>query len=617
MAHNIVNKRISRIVMQWLLVCVLVAFGVTAFVSFDINTRLSKQGTETVLTHSVEDLVANLENDEANGMRMSLEGFVSVLEDPDVWDYINTEYLEGLARVNNITEVHIADSTGHIVQSSTQELQGFDFRSSKQSEQFLRLLESGGDDYFMQEMTKRGVDSIPYIYSGYRLKKHKGFVQIGYVLDDYYNNVLAPLLVGYTEYRRIGETGRLFIVNEAGNIVSAHTDFKGVSIEDAGLTMKDINSHEPFELFETMMNDQAAYCMHYNYKNRFDIIAVQPMSEATLTRDMTVKYSSVTVLIIFILLFIVVYLLMHELVVNNIEKVNNSLGKITEGDLEEKVDVRNSVEFSSLSDDINNTVDRLKDFIHEAETRIDADLALAQSIQTATLPNVFPAYPDHDEFDIYACTHPAKVVGGDFYDFYFVSDCKIAIVIADVSGKGIPAAMFMMRAKAMIKNLASNGMPIGEVVEKVNATLCQGNETNTFSTAWIAYVDISTGELEYVNAGHNVPLLCHSGGKYEYVTDERPDLPLGAFEMPYTVKRLQMNPGDTIFLYTDGITEAENPESKLYGDDRLRNTLDALLSSSANDSQKICHEVVSSVHTFANGAEQSDDITMLCLRYVG
>ena len=205
-------------------------------------------------------------------------------------------------------------------------------------------------------------------------------------------------------------------------------------------------------------------------------------------------------------------------------------------------------------------------------------------------------------------------MGGDFYDFYFVNEDTLAFLIADVSGKGIPAAMFMMTAKTLIKSYAESGMSVEEVFTQANAKLSEGNDSGMFVTAWMGYIDLKTGRISYANAGHNPPLVRHENGSYEYLKT-RPGLVLAGMEgIRYRSNVVELQPGDVIFLYTDGVTEANNASEELYGTERLKELLD---SNTDKDAEHICEVVKADVDSFADGVEQFDDITMLCIRYNG
>ena len=248
----------------------------------------------------------------------------------------------------------------------------------------------------------------------------------------------------------------------------------------------------------------------------------------------------------------------------------------------------------------------------QMRTQAAKELNMAKDIQLAALPNVFPPFPDETRFDIWASMEAAKEVGGDFYDFYFTRQGHILFLVADVSGKGVPAAMFMMRAKTLIKSIAQTGKTLAQVFNEANDALCEGNSSNTFVTVWAGEINTRTGHLTYVNAGHNPPILWH-GGKVEYLKSS-PSLVLGVMPgVQYRVGELQLEPDDTLYLYTDGITEQPNASGELYGEERLLKTL----------SECICRRdaaletVLADVRRHAAGVEQADDCTQLVIHYRG
>ncbi|MBR4377227.1 MAG: serine/threonine-protein phosphatase, partial [Spirochaetia bacterium] len=275
--------------------------------------------------------------------------------------------------------------------------------------------------------------------------------------------------------------------------------------------------------------------------------------------------------------------------------------------------VRSNSEFASLSDDINMTVDTLKRYIAEAAARIDKELEFARIIQMSALPNTFPPFPGRNEFDIFASMNPAKEVGGDFYDFYLVDENKLAFIIADVSGKGIPAAMFMMTSKTLIKSLATEGNDIATTITAANTKLCEGNEANMFITAFMGCLDLNTGKLQYVSAGHNPPLVKHGDGSFEYLPKSK-TIVLAAMEgYPYKAQEMQLEPGDVIYTYTDGVTEATDSSETLYGEPRLKEALNAQRWGSM---EELCKGIKKDVDGFVGSAPQFDDITMLAIRWL-
>ena len=240
------------------------------------------------------------------------------------------------------------------------------------------------------------------------------------------------------------------------------------------------------------------------------------------------------------------------------------------------------------------------------------EMKMATDIQLSALPKVFPPFPDETRFDIWASMETAKEVGGDFYDFYFIGQDRVLFLVADVSGKGVPAAMFMMRAKTLLKSAAQTGKPVMQVFEEVNNALSEGNTSCTFVTAWAGEMNTRTGHVTFVNAGHNPPVVLR-GGKPELLKS-RPSLALGAMpEIHYRVGELQLEPGDGIYLYTDGIVEQPNKSEELYGEDRMLK----VLSDPTRRGKDILDAVLEDVRRYAAEVEQADDCTQLLIRYRG
>ena len=245
--------------------------------------------------------------------------------------------------------------------------------------------------------------------------------------------------------------------------------------------------------------------------------------------------------------------------------------------------------------------------------KIVTELNLARTIQANSIPNVFPAFPDYaEQFDLYALMDPAKEVGGDFYDFYLIDDDTIAFLVADVSGKGIPGALFMMRSKSTIRSFADEGMNPAEILTEANNRLCDGNDAGMFVTAWMGFLNMKTGELTFANAGHNLPLLRRKDGRFEYMKMPAGFVLAGMKGIKYKLQSITLEPGDELFLYTDGVVEATNPHNELYGDQRLYDCLNANIGKSA---ENICKIVKDDVDEFYKGAEQFDDITEMSFKF--
>ena len=409
-------------------------------------------------------------------------------------------------------------------------------------------------------------------------------------------------------YFHVGKNGTFDIIQNDGKILAG--THKGISMasNDRDLML----DKDPKEFYRANYFGYDSFCRYERWKNGLTLMVTIPTKEVYEDRDAQTYEAAFEAIIVFAVIYVLISMLVQAIVVNNLELVNESLARITEGNLNEVVNVRNSSEFASLSDDINQTVDVLKGYIEAAEKRIEQELEFARTIQASALPKNF-VFPRKD-FEIFASMDPAKEVGGDFYDFFFLDQNRLALVIADVSGKGIPAALFMMRAKTAIRGLAESGHSASEIMERANNTLCEGNDAEMFVTVWIGIIDLETGTMQCANAGHEYPIIMRNGGDYEYIKDKH-GLALAAMEgMHYREYELQMNPGDRLFVYTDGIPEAIDENVEQYGIGRLADALNRLKEVSIADTLPAVRKDISD---FVGEADQFDDITMLGFLYLG
>lgn len=318
-----------------------------------------------------------------------------------------------------------------------------------------------------------------------------------------------------------------------------------------------------------------------------------------------------------ILLLTVAVILIARAIIKPLQVLTAATDQIAAGNFDAVLPaVRSNDEVGILTRDFRSMQAALKEYIRNltettaAKERIQSELKVATQIQASLLPRIFPPFPDHPEFDIYASMVPAKEVGGDFYDFFFIDEKNLCFLIADVSDKGVPAALYMMVAKTLLK---TEGQRLGEpdkILFSVNNILAADNENCMFTTVFCAILDITTGEVRFANAGHNPPLLIDTQGA-RFLTP-RPGLMLGAMaDIAFAAERLTLEQGGILFLYTDGVTEAKNPEEALYGEARL---LEALQAAPRGDVAAMIHTIGSNVAQYADGASQSDDITMLAVK---
>ncbi len=303
---------------------------------------------------------------------------------------------------------------------------------------------------------------------------------------------------------------------------------------------------------------------------------------------------------------------------NFVERESSSNGSVdTENFLSQ---IRNKDEIGILAQaivrmesDISNYIANLTAVTAEKE-RIGTELNIATKIQKDMLPCIFPAFPGRDEFEIYAAMMPAKEVGGDFYDYFLTDDDHLVMVMADVSGKGVPAALFMVIAKTLLKNSALSGIAAGEIARKVNMQLCENNHAGMFVTVWLGILTISTGHVTYINAGHEYAAVMHSGGVYELVKENHGFVMAGLEGVSYKEYEMKLEPGDRLFLYTDGVVEATDTKNELYGTDRM---LSSLNKTASMEPQETVAALKKDIDEFVGNAPQFDDITMLSFYYTG
>lgn len=289
------------------------------------------------------------------------------------------------------------------------------------------------------------------------------------------------------------------------------------------------------------------------------------------------------------------------------------------GQIGRRIEVKTGDELEQLADAFNGMTGELDRYMENLtrvtadKERISTELGVATRIQTGMLPCIFPAFPERPELDIHATMNPAKEVGGDFYDFFMIGDKCIGLVVADVSGKGVPAALFMVIAKTLIKNYAQSGLEPGEVFRRVNNKLCENNEESMFVTAFLGILDMEDGRFSYANAGHNPPLIARYDTKYQWLKERSGLILAGVEDAPYQQFSTTLHRGDRLFLYTDGVTEAQDPRGELFGEQRL---IDLFQSGQLEkESSRMSLEAVAEkLAEFAGGAEQTDDITMLYMK---
>ena len=320
---------------------------------------------------------------------------------------------------------------------------------------------------------------------------------------------------------------------------------------------------------------------------------------------------------------IIYFIFIKKKLVDPVVKLQKATGEIVDNIEKDKtltIDIHTNDEIEMLAESFEKMETNLRQYIQQNEVitadkeRIVTELELATKIQADMLPNIFPAFPERGDFDIYASMTPAKAVGGDFYDFFLTDETHLAIVIADVSGKGVPAALFMMMSRILLQNAAMSGLSPAKVLEKVNAHICSNNREEMFVTVWLGILDLETGNLIAANAGHEKPMVMQPDGEFEFYRDKNGFVIGGISGMCYNEYEMNLKKGAKLFVYTDGVVEATNAQDELFG---IQNTLNALNEVRDKTPQKILMHIQQQVDLFVGDEPQFDDLTMLCMEYTG
>ena len=613
----------------WLFVSVALAFAALFYLTYYLQTKEAFSAAESLIELRMEDAKKQISINENNLKAVLDICNASMANDVKTVAYIlecvpafatDAHKLEELRQVMGYDEIHVVNKHGLIencaidpVIGNAEHYIGFNLKLHAQSEPFVHGI--GKKDFVLvQPPLPRGMDRRLFQYGGASRLDDEGIVQLGisvsFLERAMENNSLATLSPGL----RIGVGGEILILRGEKIVGAARVDLEGRTLTSIGLDQKLINDIHQGEGSFSAEIDGVKFFGLFVQSGDLTLVGVMPNYEVTSKRNGVAIQLIIAGLVLMLVVFLSVSKLVQTIVIDGIDRINVSLGRITAGHLDEKVEEDNSEEFRKLSGGINTTVEALKGAIAAEKTRLNSELEFARAVQISALPQIH----DDPRFEIYASMEAAKEVGGDFYDFFIVDESHLAFLIADVSGKGIPAAMFMMNAKAQLKsNILNNPQkPLNEVIYEVNNSICEGNDACMFVTVFVGVLDLRSGLLTYVNAGHNAPVVRRANGEASWLPVENGFVIGGMDSVSYVQETFQLSPDDGILLYTDGVTEAMNPQLALYGDDRLITLMDGPIMHSA-PSDCILDELKGDVLAFADGAPQSDDITMLFLRYLG
>ena len=604
------KRNVVRILHSRMLIAIVAAFFLTVGFTAIVQTNLALYNASELLKSNIEDVKEDIvDASDANLLELTERVAANIPTTANA----SSEECDRLAAELDISEISVVNDNGIIFASSEPSFIGFDMASGEQSRAFLVLLPNGSEKQFVQSYQPITYDvNVWRKYAGVSIDG--GFVQVGYDAKQFVDD-LAAKVEASVKNRRVGRTGSLVVIDEAGDIMSSrYTDMDTASNQLSA----DAAAAEDGTMFSTTFAGESYYAMADEVEG-YLIVALLSHTEAFASRDTSMLIVALMEVLVFAALFLVIHAVTKLVVVRGIRRMTGQLREITAGDLDVEVDVRETTEFSSLSNDINLTVKALKTSL----AAVQADLDMAAEIQMNVLPTITRVISSRNEFELFSSMEPAREVGGDFYDFFMIDDDHLALVVADVSGKGVPAALFMMLSKTVVKMEALSGFDPASVLLRANTDLSEKNDDDMFTTAWLGVLEISTGKLTYADAGHE-KLAIYRDGKWELPRKPNGAVALGAFTQEdyeglpekYHFRNhvITLRPGDAVFQYTDGVTEAIDVDEELFGEQQL---LDALNEAPNTSPGELLPFVRERIAKFAGEAAQFDDITMLGLRYLG
>ena len=607
--HSITHLAIRAILVA--VIFVLLLGGFFCYMSY----RMSVERSKNMVQNGVEDVYQSMNDNLKDFLTGWTSSFADNFKDADINNRESLEksmdMMQGLADSGTDYELYVIGNDGKVYASLREQYIGIDLSKDEQTKYFLTDY-NGNEECYLEPLRSSVVNADSNTkYIDCRMENGQGFVRYG-IPEENYLSLIRGFLNGEAEHRRLGNTGHLMIVDLTGMIVNSYRGEHTEQMLSDGWPAYDIQAREEMDWERTTIFDEdVRVCV----RSAGDcvIIGYIPQSEVSEAAWSSVLFELINLLIMASLLILLMIIFFRKRVIRTMRKVVGSLGKITEGDLSEQVSVYDSAELGTLSDGINQTVDALKDMIAREAARIDEELAFAKQIQMSAMPKHLP---EGKGFLVQAGMRTAKEVGGDFYNVFMTGDNTLVFLIADVSGKGIPAALFMMETKAIIEEQVAQGLTPGEVFTNTNKSLCMKNEAEMFVTAWIGFLDIKSGKLTMANAGHNPFVYIH--GEDMIFEERKPGFILGMLDdFIYEEEEMQLSPGDVIYLYTDGVTEARG-ETGLYGEERMLEVLkNTFIRQESDLPTALCDAVNRDVDTYTDGDEQTDDITMVCVQYTG
>lgn len=582
------RQTIKRLFQNRLFLLVVVAFALTLLLSHVVQERQAEAAARQLLLSKMDEAVLHVRHSNrhllvvqrlAKSLLLAKARGVAQMIARMPQEMLTKEGVAQMMSRFELNEINVADEQGIVRVSNFPGIVGRDWKSRELTREFLGAV-TDRDFTLVQDIRPSIEDGLLYQYAIVARQDCPGIVQVG---------VRAQAQEEAHWLADMNMISQMFSVGKQGILQIYRLDDEQRGQRATQYFRKDY------------VKGQMSLCL-VRQLERLTLVVNLPYEEIyeLPRRERWVLMTANVVL--FGIVFLLVSRLLQGVVIDGIDRVNQSLALIEGGQLEERVSENSTCEFASLSSGINAMVGALKDAIAAEAKRVDAELETARTIQRSVLPEDFSlALPR----ELHAVMLPAREVGGDFYDVFAVPGGRLALVMADVSGKGITAALFMMNGKALLKQQLVSGRPVADAVAAVNAALCVKNESRMFMTAFVAIV--GANGLECVNAGHNPPLLKRADGSWEYLRI-RHSIALGVTERAkYQAVPVEFAPGTRLLLYTDGVTEAQNGAGELYGEQRLQQFLETHPGTPREHLEALLEELF----RHADGTPQSDDITMM------
>ncbi len=594
--------RRNFLICLFLLVCA--AFAVTGTMAYQQFRAQSRLQAEQLMTTRLRDMlelvdftVGSMERLKRNNDEMALartRGIAEIVRlNPAT--LTDQEILQGICNDLGAEQVAITDEHGVVVAAVPASYRGYDLAADKDASRFLPCINTPGLEHVQRAEDQLKSTGLQYV--GVHRQDAPGLIRVGF-RPQYEQRAREATAYGQlAANHRLGNTGRIIAFRGGAPLnrealPGPAADFLSLPLES--LQRMSLNGEENF-----------VYAME---EKGFRLVGIVPLRDFYPAGVRNLRSRLIGNCIVLFSVFAMVSFLLQQLVIKRIARINETLRRITEGDTDVRVNVTSSPEFVRLSTGINAMLDSIKAMNDQGRERLQKEMELARFMQRSTLPSTFPS---HSEFDIHATLIPSAYVGGDFYDFFMSDADHLTFMLAAVSGSGVPAALFMMRSLSIIRSYIRNGDSPQEVLTGANRTLCEGRTADMYVSLFFGSLQISTGVLTCINAGHETPLLQHLGGRFHAL--ELPHSPvLGVAEgATYDCQRIQLEPGDRLLLYTDGLLKAEDGSGEHFGMQRVLTALEGEALTLAD----LPNLLRKTLRQFIQDRPQEDDITLLALEY--